>query len=198
MSVRAVIFDLDGTITAPFFDFDAMRKEMGLPADAGPIWEAMAAMGPEQRRRTEAVLNFHEQKAVEESQLNDGAEETLRQLRARGIYVGVLTRNRRSNALAVAKKHGLMFDEVVGREEGPLKPDAFGVLKLCERFGVEPRQSLMVGDYLFDLLCAKAAGAVAVLLANRKDAEKFVEHADYTIDRIDQVLDIVENHKATG
>jgi phosphoglycolate phosphatase-like HAD superfamily hydrolase len=50
-----------------------------------------------------------------------------------------------------------------------------------------------VGDYLFDLLCARAAGAVAVLLANHNRAAEFAEHADFTIDRFSQILQIIED-----
>jgi len=39
MPIKAVIFDLDGTITQPYFDFDAIREEIGLPRDSGPILE---------------------------------------------------------------------------------------------------------------------------------------------------------------
>ena len=35
---RAVIFDLDGTLTEPVLDFDAMRAEIGLP-EGVPILE---------------------------------------------------------------------------------------------------------------------------------------------------------------
>ena len=103
-----------------------------------------------------------------------------------------MTRNRRSNALAVAEKHNLKFDAVIGREEGPVKPDAFGVLQLCRQFGVKPGETLLVGDYLFDLLCAKAAGAVAVLLVNHRRADEFAEHADFIIENIEQILEIIE------
>jgi HAD superfamily hydrolase (TIGR01509 family) len=119
---------------------------------------------PQPRANAERILQYHEEKAVVESTLNPGAKETLDALRKKGIRIGILTRNKRSNVRAVADKHGLEFDAVVGREEGPVKPDAFGVLQLCRQFGVEPEQTLVVGDYLFDLLCARAAGAVAVLL----------------------------------
>ena len=197
MSIKAVIFDLDGTITQPYFDFDAIRKEMGLEADSGPILEAMKKMTLQQRQRVEEILHFHERRAVTESKLNAGAKQTLSALRAAGIHIGILTRNRRSNAVAVIQKHNLKFDAVVGREQGPVKPDAFGVLEICRQFGVKPAETILVGDYLFDLLCAKAAGAVAVLLANSKQADEFAEHADFTIDKIEQVLEIIETKKAT-
>ena len=191
MSIKAVIFDLDGTITQPYLDFDLIREEMGLPADSGPILESMEKMTATQRRRVEEIRHRHEQKAVTESKLNLGASQTLDALRRAGIHIGILTRNKRSNALAIARKHNLRFDAVFGREEGPAKPDSFGVLQLCREFGVEPGETLLVGDYLFDLLCAKAAGAVAVLLANHNQADEFAEHADFCIENINQILQII-------
>jgi len=195
MSIKAVIFDLDGTITQPFFDFDAIRKEMGLDRNSGPVLEAMEKMTPQQRRCAEEILHFHERRAVTESRLNAGAKQTLSALRKAGIHIGVLTRNKRSNALAIARKHNLKFDTIVGREDGPVKPDAFGVLRICQQFGVRPVETLVVGDYLFDLLCAKAAGAVAVLLANSKNADEFSGHADFCIETINQILEIIEKKK---
>jgi HAD superfamily hydrolase (TIGR01509 family) len=188
-----VIFDLDGTITQPYFDFDAIRQEIGLAKDSGPLLELMEKMTPQQRGRAERILHYHEEKAVKESKLNIGAEQTLSALREAGIHIGILTRNKRDNAFAIARMHKLEFDAVIGREDGPVKPDAFGVLELCSRFGVEPRETLLVGDYLFDLLSARAAGAVPVLLANNNQADKFAEHADFCIQNIDEILKIITN-----
>jgi len=152
MHIKAVIFDLDGTITQPFFDFDAIRLEMGYTPDAGPILELMEKMTAGEREEAERVLHAYEEKAVAESTLNPGAKETLEELRRRKIPIGILTRNKRDNAFAVAKKHGLKFDAVVGREDGPVKPDAFGVLHLCEQFGIKPEESLVVGAYVLVLV----------------------------------------------
>lgn len=192
MAIKAVIFDLDGTITTPYIDFNRIREDMGLDQNAGPIWEAMSQMTPQRRKQCEQILDHHEQTAVEKSTLNSGAKQTLTQLRQTGIDIGVLTRNKRTNAIAVAKKHNLKFDAVVGREDGPVKPDPFGVLHLCTHFAVDPAQTLVVGDYLFDLLSAKAAGATAVLLATNSEAENFKHHADFTIEQIDELFSIIE------
>ncbi len=192
MQIKAVIFDLDGTITQPFFNFDDIREEIGLAKDSGPLLESMQKMTAQQRQDAEKILDYHEQKAVTESKLNPNAKQTLSALRSVGIRIGILTRNKRDNALAVSQKHELEFDTVIGREDGPVKPDAFGVLKICEQFGVKPQETMLVGDYLYDLLCAKAAGAVAVLLANHNQAEEFVEHADFCIKDIGRILEIIE------
>ena len=193
MSIKAVIFDLDGTITQPYFDFDAIREEIGLARDSGPLLESMEKMTPQLRQKAEKILYKHEEKAVKESKLNPGAKETLSKLRTAGIHIGILTRNQRANAHAIAGKHDLHFDAVIGREDGPAKPDAFGVLQLCRQFKVKPEQTLLVGDYLFDLLCAKAAGAYAVLLANHHQADDFAGHADFCIENISAILEIIAN-----
>lgn len=195
MQIKAVIFDLDGTITQPFFDFDDIREEIGLARDSGPLLESMEKMTVQQRQDAEKILHYHEQKAVTESKLNANAKQTLSALRVAGIHIGVLTRNKRENALAIAQKHELKFDIVIGREDGPVKPDAFGVLLICEQFGVETKETMLVGDYLFDLLCAKAAGAVAVLLANHSQAGEFVEHADFCVEDISRILEIIDGKK---
>ena len=193
MSIRTVIFDLDGTITKPFLDFDLIREEMGLAHNAGSILEIMEKMPQKQRKETEEILHRHEKRAVEQSCLNEGAESTLLSLRASSINIGILTRNRSMNALAVADKHHLRFDAIVGRDDGPVKPDGFGVLKLCEYFKTDPQEAIVVGDYLYDLMSAKATGAIAVLLKTHKQKEDFSQHADYTIHSLDEIFKIIED-----
>jgi HAD superfamily hydrolase (TIGR01509 family) len=195
MQIKAVIFDLDGTITEPFFDFDAIRKEMGFETDAGPILELMKKMTPGERAKAERILQSHEKKAVAESKLNPGARESLDALRKRKIRIGILTRNRRSNVQAIADKFGLTFDAIVDREDGPVKPDVFGVLQLCKQFKIKPQEALVVGDYLFDLLCARAAGAISVLLKNHRRADEFAQHADFVVENISEILQIVEGKR---
>lgn len=192
MPIKAVVFDLDGTITQPYFDFDAIREEIGLPRDSGPILEAMEHMTAQERERAEQILHDHEDRALAASTLNPGAWETLAALRARGIRVGVLTRNRKQNAQAIADKHDLCFDSVVGREDGPVKPDAFGVRHLCRQFDVQPAETLLVGDYLFDLQCARAAGAIPVLITNHPQAGRFAAEADFRITQLSEVLEIID------
>ncbi|MCX5632813.1 MAG: HAD family hydrolase [Phycisphaerae bacterium] len=195
MKIKAIIFDLDGTITEPYLDFDRIRTEIGLAANAGPLLEAMEKMSPAARKKAEEILYKHEQAAIKHSVLNAGATETLKQLRRMKIHIGVMTRNTRSNASAVAKKHNIEFDAVVDRDDGPVKPDPFGVKRLCKFFKVKPQQTLVVGDYLFDLQSAKAAGAKAILIKTGKNAEQFASYADYIIDKLPQIVDIINSYE---
>jgi HAD superfamily hydrolase (TIGR01509 family) len=191
MTIRAVIFDLDGTLTEPFLDFDQIRRDIGLPAGVG-VLEGISRLPDDQKRRAETILLEHEDRAAQNSQLNEGAKEVIDTLRHRNLALGLLTRNLRKNAELVAAIHGLQFDAIVDRTDGPAKPDEFGVRFLCDRFGVKPSETLVVGDFEHDLQCAKNAGAIAVLIRTHPKGNDFAHLADFTIDRLDEILTIID------
>jgi len=191
MKVNAVIFDLDGTLTKPLLDFDGIRSEMGLSPESGDILTAIQAMDPIRRQQAHAILARHEQNAAQHSRLNDGVPELLSELRRRNLPIGLLTRNTRENTLHVAQQHNLCFDAIIGRQDGPVKPDAYGVLELCRRFNSIPAETLVVGDFLHDLQSARNAGAIAVLMKTHPKAEQYQEHADYCISHMRQLLNLI-------
>lgn len=190
--VKLVVFDLDGTITEPFLDFDVIREQMQLSRDSGPILEILANTTEKERQRMKNVLAYHEEQAIEHSSLNPGVNLTLDKLKEMGIKTAILTRNTRENAKSVIEKHNLEFDMIMGRDCGPVKPDAFGVLKLAREFGVSPQQVLVVGDYLHDLQAATAAGAHPVLIKTHKNYTEFLDYAEFEINSIGDVIAVIE------
>src|SRR5207248_6429710 len=90
---RAVLFDMDGTLTEPMLDFPRIKAEMGI--GGRPILEAMAEMNPAELRRAQAVLDRHEEEAARLSTLNPGCREVLGWLLAHGVGVALITRNSR-------------------------------------------------------------------------------------------------------
>jgi HAD superfamily hydrolase (TIGR01549 family) len=191
--IKAVIFDLDGTITEPFLDFDLIREQMQLSKDCGPILEIINQSPEHQRRKMEEILHEHEEQAIENSSLNPGVRDTLDKLKEKGIQTAILTRNTSKNATAVTEKHELEFNMVFGRDDGPAKPDAFGVVKVSEELGVAANEVMVVGDYVHDLQAAKSAGAYAVLIKKHKNYTQFLEYADFSVDEISDIIGIIEN-----
>jgi len=191
MEIRAVLFDLDGTITIPILDFDRIRKEIG--GISGPILEAMQQMTDSQRSRAEKILDRHEAVAAEQSRLNPGVHELCSWLRERETSIGLITRNQRPSVERVCQIHNLFFDSVFTREDGPNKPDPYPVEFTCRKMNIEPSSSIMVGDYLFDLLSARSAGAYSVLLQTENREPDFQHEADFVINRLEQLTEVIQN-----
>lgn len=192
MKIKSVIFDLDGTLTAPMLDFDQIRKEMGLNPGSTDILAAINTMDSVQKKQAQAILESHELYAAENSQLNHGVLELLTALRLRNLPIGLLTRNTRENTMTVASRHQLTFDGIIDRRDSPAKPNGHGVLKLCRQFNAEPCETLVVGDFIHDMQSARDAGAIAVLLTTHPNAQEYRAHADYVIDSLLEVLDLID------
>ncbi len=188
MCQTTVIFDLDGTITKPYLNFDAVRAEIGV---SGPILEAMEGMNTEERKRTEAVLYRYEREAAENASLQDGAIEVLDACRARGFPIAILTRNSKPNVHMVMEKFGIRVDALRTREDGAIKPSPDPILSLCDELGADPRQSWMVGDFLFDIQSGRAAGTHTVLMIGDAPRPTFADQADHVIRRLAQLLPLL-------
>lgn len=163
-AIQAVVFDMDGTITAPLLDFPKIKAEIGSPSDL-PLLEAIAVMPDPERARAEGILLRHELAAARDSTLNPGVREALAAVAAMGLKTAVVTRNCLDSVDIVFAKHGLRFDAVLTRENSLPKPDPDGVLIAAWRLSVPPSACVMVGDYEFDIQAGGAAGAVTVLYA---------------------------------
>lgn len=160
---RAVIFDLDGTLTEPLLDFEAIRREIGI-APGLPILEALEGRDQAFREWAEGILRRHELDAIAAATLADGCVELLALLEARGIPTAILTRNMREAVDAFIRRFGFHFRAVFTREDGPPKPSPRGALALCEALGFPGAQTLAVGDYKYDVIAARGAGCRTALV----------------------------------
>lgn len=160
---KAVLFDMDGTLTVPMLDFDAIRAEMGV---SGPILEAMRGLDAEQLSAAADVLDRHERLAAERSELNDGCREVLAWLYERRVPTALVTRNSRASVRTVLDRHGLRFDLLVSREDGPPKPHPEPVSRCCRAFGLSAAEAWMVGDGSHDVEAGNAAGTPTVWVSH--------------------------------
>jgi len=164
---RAILFDMDGTLTAPMLDFPRIKREMGIGAQ--PILEALAQISPTHRANAEAILLRHEQRAAMESTLNHGCRDVLGWLRERAMPTALITRNSRLSVSTVLARHGLSFDVLVTREDGRFKPDPEPLLLTCRTLGVAPAHAWMVGDGQYDVEAGLAAGVPTVWVSHGKE-----------------------------
>jgi HAD superfamily hydrolase (TIGR01549 family) len=169
LRVRGVVFDMDGTLVAQTIDFDAIRRELGLPFGT-PLLEAMDRLPDADRVAAWAVLDRHEQAAVAAAEVLPGVLDFLNWLDVRGVKRAVLTRNSRSVAEAVLGRCGLStFDPIVTRDDAPFKPQPEGLWRICKAWGVAPSEVLMLGDYVYDIQVGRNAGARTALLTHGRE-----------------------------
>ena len=164
---KAILFDMDGTITTPLLDFPRIRSDMGIGDRS--ILEAMAEMGATERERAEAVLLRHECEAAQRSTLNAGCAELMAWVESRGIGRALITRNSRASVMTVLAKHRLPFDVLATREDGRYKPHPEPLVRACERLGVSTAEAWMVGDAQYDVEAGLAAGVRTVWVSHGRE-----------------------------
>lgn len=192
--LRAVIFDLDGTITRSNLDFDRMRAEIGI-GDRTPILEWLAGQSPAVRRRAWEVIRRHELEAARTAEPAQGVEEVLGAAAEMGLATGLVTRNSRRSAHIVLGRLGLRFDAVVTREDCAPKPSPEPVLLCARRLGVAPEEALMVGDFRYDIESGRAAGTRTALLSPGGTARQESPHptpeADYRLGSLPELIPLL-------
>ncbi len=91
----------------------------------------------------------------------EGMTELVKELKARGTLLGIVTSRGRETCIQGLKKYGMAdcFDAFVTAESTNIhKPLPEPALICCRELGVEPQDAVMIGDSVFDLQCANAAG----------------------------------------
>lgn len=165
--VRHWVFDMDGTLTLAVHDFPAIKRALGIPLDHD-ILTHLAALPEDEAAAKHAWLLEHERELAVASTAAPGAVALIRALHDAGHRLGILTRNAHELALVTLAAIGLgdcfRTEDILGRDEADPKPSPDGLLRLAARWDVAPQRMLMVGDYRFDLECARAAGAHSALV----------------------------------
>ncbi len=204
--LEAVLFDFDGTLTAPGrLDFAALKHEIGCPPDRYVLEWALELESEAGRERALAALERFELEGAERSRPNEGAEALVRTLLAQGLPLGVLTRN----GLRAVDRALENFETVRARDfaaivtrDDPVapKPAPDGVLLACERMGVAPERTLLVGDYVLDAEAGRRAGTVTAFLTNGlgpdpsdvdESRQPDAPGHDFTIHRLEETAGIV-------
>lgn len=169
----AVLFDLDDTLhdrraTIPPFVNSQARRLLSMPAlDAarfaerfvqleqrGRIWkdQVYRDLGrefPQARGADKRLLEDYLQSFPGTCRLRQGAGELLRNLRSKGVKLGIITNGRSDMQLAVVNALGLgdLVDVVVISEQvGMRKPNPGIFDRALMQIGVEARSAIFVGD----------------------------------------------------
>ena len=158
--IRAVVFDMDGTLVDSTYDWPEIRRRLGVTGSS--IIDDLNGLSEPDRSRRWAELEGIESAATAEARLHDGVVDLLGLLTAKGLKTALVTNNSEANTRDLLDRFGLGFDVVLTRDSGLWKPSGAPISKAVSRLGFEPGQCLGVGDSRYDVLAAREAGLAAV------------------------------------
>lgn len=181
-SIRGILFDLDGVLVENELDFELISREI-FGEVRSPLLESISRIKNQfERRRAHSILEKHERRAANSCILKEGVSELLKSLDEWDMQKGVVTRNSKFTARTIIRRFGLAFDVVVSREDAAPKPAKDPVVLACRQMGLSPDKVVFLGDYEFDMIAGKKAGAFTVLLRN--SSRSFSPHADRMVNSI--------------
>jgi phosphoglycolate phosphatase len=183
--LKALVFDMDGTITELALPLETMRQDTkdyyiqrgfpiellepadGISSSTAKAKEYFLSNGLQlsewerMEYEVDEILNMHEGFAAANANLIEGALDIIDQIRKAGLMTAILTNNGRSAVEKIMRQIPLAdyFDVIQTRHESPQpKPYPDGLLKIASQLGVSLDEMVYVGDALIDATAAKRAG----------------------------------------
>jgi len=189
MTIKAVIFDLHGTIVEYKVNSKAARAEVtqflieqGIPpsffSPNESYFEALNKLeayvkdqpmrGKDYRQLRKCVfdiLDKYEMENINSTCLIPGILETLQTLKKMGLKLGLLTVNGQKATDHLLSKFELndYFQAVITRELAPrLKPNPLHLEAVLKLLKVTPQEAIVVGDSVLDIKVAHALKTLAI------------------------------------
>ncbi|MEM1986064.1 MAG: HAD family phosphatase [Nitrososphaeria archaeon] len=203
--IRAVIFDLDGTLIEFKLDVQSSKSEVihfikeiapnvnGLNVNQSyyHMLERVRCMIDEKtfesvKFEVYKILEKFEDKAVLETSLKYGVREALMELKDLGKKIALLTNSGRTATFRALTKFDIInfFDLILSRDDVEfLKPSTFGFQKVLSLLDLSAEECISVGDGLIDIIPSKSLGIKFVAVTGGYNPiEKILEYKpDYVI-----------------
>jgi phosphoglycolate phosphatase len=215
-AVRALIFDLDGTLIDSRLDLirsvNAMLREMGRDQLHEDTISGYIGYGAPQlvgqalgNRATEAeceralkyFLAYYEDHKMDSTHAYPGVPEALEELAA--FPMAILTNKpvrisrRILEALGLAKYFRAVYG---GNSFDTKKPDPVGAQTILREFGASPAEAILVGDSEVDVQTARNAGTLAAAVNYGFGTHDRIAHpADIYLDRLTDLAPLLGNRR---
>ena len=212
--IRAVLFDMDGTLVETSIDFSLMKREMlriageyGIPSHQlenldiiGIIDAAYMELVSQSRLSDAETMHDEAYGILQEIELTacrnavpiEGTFELLHAIRDAGMRICIVTRNSREAVGISIERTGVFYDILLTRDDVPdVKPHPDHLISALEPFGISPDEAVMVGDHWMDVVAGKAAGTRAVgFLRPDRDEDFFAPYCpDLVIHSLSELTD---------
>jgi phosphoglycolate phosphatase len=213
-SIKAIVFDFDGTLARLNIDFSIMRssirnlmEDFQIPEggitdlhilemiDAGGVYlkKLRPADAAVFRSRAHELVTGMEVEAADEGALLDGTRMLLAELAGRSIRTGVVTRNCRVAVLKVFPDIAHHCQAFLTREDTErVKPHPDHLRSALRALSVVPAEAIMVGDHPLDILLGRETGTytVGVLTGHSGREDLHSANADLIIDKASDIINI--------
>lgn len=193
MSIKAVVFDLDGTIVDFNLDYKKVRAEVrnfllkqNFPQSVFPTNESIFKMWKKAvvymknhgkngnkiskiMEKVFSIVDRYEFEAAQKTNLISGVRETLKSLQRLKLKIGLFTLNGSKSVSYILESRRLkrFFNTVVTRENASkVKPDPAHLEATLKELQMKPEEVIVVGDGTGDMKCARELGAIAVGLTS--------------------------------
>ncbi len=216
---RAVLFDLDGTLLDTLNDLtegmNRALRQMGYPpctkeearsylGNGGRVFAQKALPLQASQEEAEACYQaFRQQYArcfQETTKPYPGVLKLLCALHKKGYRIGVVTNKYREAAEALCEAFFVPYVECVEGERAqvPKKPAPNMPLRILEKWGILPQETLFVGDSSVDALTALHTGMDCALVTwGFSDAETLRSFRDcHIIEEPMELLGVLQEEKA--
>jgi HAD superfamily hydrolase (TIGR01549 family) len=221
MVVKAVIFDLDGTLASFNMDYRTVRAEVrsflmrhGFPASILTVNESIFEMlkkveifmknngrSKEEfmnvRSKALAIAEKYEFEAAKTTSLLPGVLETLKVLKEIHLKIGLCTINSEKTTDYILKRFGItgFFDAVTPRDKVKyVKPNTEHMEATLKSLDVKPEETVVAGDSHIDMKCAKELKAIAVGLPTGVSTSKQLidSGANYLVTALTDLPNLIE------
>lgn len=189
MTIKAVVFDLDGTIVKFNLDYKAARAEViehltanGFARSLFSLDESAFEMlkkaeitmknnGKKQEAFTKLkeeifrILEKHEMQSATTTTLIPGILETLKALREMKFKLALFTINSKKSTDYILKTFRLkpFFKAVVTRDSvAMIKPNPIHLETVLKKIKTKPQETLVVGDSVLDVKSAQQLNAIPI------------------------------------
>jgi phosphoglycolate phosphatase len=225
--IKAVVFDLDGTLASFNVDYKAIRAEVkdflvkrGLPASVLSLNESIFEMLKkaeifmknngkstkaisEIRNKALAIAEKYELEAAKTTSLLPGVLETLKALKKMNMKIGLCTINSEKSTNYILRRFGIaeFFDTVTPRNNVKyVKPSTEHLETTLKGLEVKPEEVMVVGDGITDMKCARELKAIAVGLPVGFSSPKELINAgaNYLVTSITDLPTLIEYMKKTS
>jgi len=214
-NIRALIFDLDGTLIDSERDLvdatNAMLRELGRPElppatissyiGHGAAKLCASALGPgattdQQVEALQIFLRHYEAHKLDYTRAYPGVLEALKGFSQANIPMAVLTNKPAQMSVQILEGLGIAqyFLVVYGGDSfAAKKPDPAGVHKILEEFKVSPPNTLFIGDSEVDVQTARNAGTIAVTVNHGFGQHDRAAHpADLYVDQLSELVPLLQ------